>query len=417
MGNTVVIAPTTRNEGHGKFVLEVDDGGIVKKGYFMSLVTVRGFEKFLLGKAMEFGPIATSRFCGLCPPTHATASSEAIERSIGLTPPPTGLQLRELCNIGNHLHDHPLQQILILPDFVRDEAKIREDILLIQKMRRIGQYICDVVGGEAIHSPYIRIGGMLCNISDPARKKLLEQMTVYKKYAAQHRAFMEAAFESVDVPARLGRHDEQMMATDLIYGRSDVFEKEYYPRYSEVLPVNYYGQEVGAEASTVIPMIDNKIIEVGPLARLRKFKGYKEKGTMALNRARLDEIDIRTDRAVELLKGLDTRANTLNRPSSGGDGKLGIGVNEAPRGTNVHMARVKDSRIIEYKAMPATMWSIPVIGKATEGFHYKWAQWVMRSYDPCISCATHMIVMNDGKVIEEKMLKPSEIYLPLEAWR
>ncbi len=123
MGNTVVIAPTTRNEGHGKFVLEVDDGGIVKKGYFMSLVTVRGFEKFLLGKAMEFGPIATSRFCGLCPPTHATASSEAIEHSLGLTPPATGLQLRELCNIGNHLHDHPLQQILILPDFVKDEGK------------------------------------------------------------------------------------------------------------------------------------------------------------------------------------------------------------------------------------------------------------------------------------------------------
>jgi coenzyme F420 hydrogenase subunit alpha len=184
-----------------------------------------------------------------------------------------------------------------------------------------------------------------------------------------------------------------------------------------MLPVNYYGQDVGTEASTVIPMINKKIIEVGPLARLRKFKGYKEKGTMALNRARLDEIDIRADRAIELLKGLDTRANTLNKPSSGGDGKLGIGVNEAPRGTNVHLVRVKDSKIIDYKAIPATMWSIPVIGKATEGFHHKWAQWVMRSYDPCISCATHMIVMNEGKVIEERMIKPFDVYLPLETWR
>ncbi len=404
MGETIVIAPTTRNEGHGKFVLDVDDGGIVKKGYFLSLVTVRGFEKFLLGKAMEFGPIATSRFCGLCPPTHATASSEAIERSLGISPPAAGLQLRELCNIGNHLHDHPLQQILILPDFVKEESKIREDIVYIQKMRRIGQYICDVVGGEAIHSPYIRIGGMLSNITESARHKLLEMMDDYVKLAAMHRKFMETAFESVDVPKGLGAHDEQMMATDLIYGRSDVFEHDYYPGLSEVLPVIYYGEAVGAEASTTIPMINKKIVEVGPLARLTKFKGYKEKGTMALNRARLDEIDIRAVRAVELLKELDVRANTLTRTSTGGDGKLGIGVNEAPRGTNVHFARVKDGRIIYYKAIPATMWSIPVMGKATEGYHYKWAQWVMRSYDPCISCATHVIVLNKGNILEERWL-------------
>src|SRR5512136_1721266 len=94
---TITIAPTTRNEGHGKFVLEVDDAGIVTKGYYMSLVVVRGFERFLVGRAMEFAPVATSRFCGLCPPTHATASSEAVEQSIGISPPPHGLRLRELC--------------------------------------------------------------------------------------------------------------------------------------------------------------------------------------------------------------------------------------------------------------------------------------------------------------------------------
>ena len=48
--------------------------------------------------------------------------------------------------------------------------------------------------------------------------------------------------------------------------------------------------------------------------------------------------------------------------------------------------------------------NISTIGKSTEGFHYKWAQWVMRSYDPCISCATHMIVMHDHKIIEERYI-------------
>ncbi len=406
MGETVVIAPTTRNEGHGKFVLEVDDAGTVKKGSFLSMVVVRGFEKFLVGRAMEFCPVATSRFCGLCPPTHATASSEAIERSIGLSPPPDGLLLRELCNIGNHLHDHPLQQVLILPDFVKDEAKAREGLLRIQKMRRIGQYICSVTGGEAIHSPYIRIGGMYSSISEAARNRLAGLLAEYRQYHEEQSRFMEEAFDAADVPKGLGAHDLGSMATDLIYGSSDAFREEYYPHYSEALPVSYYGKEIGVEACTMIPMLGGKPVDVGPVARLSKFKGYKERGTMALNRARLIEISIRVERGLEILRQLNTRGRTLNKPPPRGSGELGIGVNEAPRGTNVHLARVEDGRVTYYKAMPATMWNIPAIGRATEGFHYKWAQWVMRSYDPCISCATHMLVINDGKIIEERWLRP-----------
>ncbi|AFC99756.1 coenzyme F420 hydrogenase, subunit alpha [Methanocella conradii HZ254] len=407
---TVVIAPTTRNEGHGKFILEVDEGGVVKKGSFLSMVTVRGFEKFLVGREMEFAPVATSRFCGLCPPTHATASSEAIERSIGVTPPHHGLLLRELCNIGNHLHDHPLQQVLILPDFVKDPGKAREALVRIQRMRRIGQYICSVAGGEAIHSPYIRIGGMYTNISEAARNRLIELLTGYRQYHEEQKGFMEEAFDSSDVPEGLGAVDVDVMATDLIYGSSEVYANEYHPHYSEELPANYYGKDVGVEACTVIPMLRGRIVEVGPRARLWKFRGYKEKGTMALNRARLEEITVRVERGLEILRQLNTRANTLNRPVSYGDGDMGIGVNEAPRGTNVHLASVKDGRITYYKAMPATMWNIPVIGKATEGFHYRWAEWVMRAYDPCISCATHLLVINEGKVVEDRWVRPEVPY-------
>lgn len=400
MAERVVIAPTTRNEGHGKFVLEVDDEGIVTRGHFLSLVLVRGFEKFLVGRAMEFAPVATSRFCGLCPPTHATASSEAIEQSIGVSPPPHGLLLRELCNLGNHLHDHPLQQILILPDFVKDAEGQKEALIRIQKLRKIGQSVCEVTGGEAIHSPYIRIGGMQRNISEAARRKLLDLIKDYQGVWDEQRQFMERAFDASEVPPGLGVHDMPLMATDLIYGRSDVYRREYYKGYSEMLPVPFYGEDIGTEACTVIPMINGGPVEVGPRARLWKYRGYHEKGTMALNRARLEEITIRRDRAEEILKKLDTRARTVNQPITKGSGQLGIGVNEAPRGTNVHMARVEDGRITFYKAMPATMWSIPAIGRATEGYHHKWAQWVMRSYDPCISCATHYIIVQDGHVVD-----------------
>ena len=407
---TITIAPTTRNEGHGKFVLEVDDGGIVTKGHFMSLVLVRGFEKFLVGRAMEFAPVATSRFCGLCPPTHATASSEAVERSIGVSPPRTGLRLRELCNLGNHLHDHPLQQILILPDFVPDRGQQLAAMARVQLLRRIGQRICEVVGGEAIHSPHIRVGGMAKNISEAARRNLLGSLDEYRKVWAEQREFMEYAFDRSDVPPDLGKHDLPMMATDLIYGRSGVFTHDYLPGFTETTPQSYYGEGIGMDACTMIPMLDGRPVEVGPVARLRKYRKLKGQGTMALDRARLQEITIRRDRAVQILEQLDTRARTVNPPVTGGTGRLGIGVNEAPRGTNVHMTRVEDGRITWYKAMPATMWNIPVIGAATEGFHHQWAQWVMRSYDPCISCATHVLVVRGGEVVERRIIGPAGAY-------
>jgi coenzyme F420 hydrogenase subunit alpha len=251
---------------------------------------------------------------------------------------------------------------------------------------------------------------MARNISEAARRQLLVSLEKYRNIWEEQRAFMEFAFDRADVPPGLGTHDFPMMATDLIYGRSSVFMHDYLPGYSEALPLDYYGREFGTDACTVIPMLNGKPVEVGPVARLRKYRKLREMGTMALDRARLEEITMRRDRAAQILEELDTRARTLNAPVTTGTGRLGIGVNEAPRGTNVHMVRVEDGRIAWYKAMPATMWNMPIIGRATEGFHHKWAQWVMRSYDPCISCATHVIVLHEGEVVERRVIPPAGRY-------
>jgi coenzyme F420 hydrogenase subunit alpha len=88
-----------------------------------------------------------------------------------------------------------------------------------------------------------------------------------------------------------------------------------------------------------------------------------------------------------------------------GDGKLGIGINEAARGSNVHMTRVKEGRIRYYNCLVPTTWNYPTISKALEGNHYKYAEPIVRAYDPCNSCATHMIVLDPEKVvIQDKMI-------------
>lgn len=44
LAERVVISPTSRQEGHAELVMEVDDEGIVTKGYYFSITPVRGLE-------------------------------------------------------------------------------------------------------------------------------------------------------------------------------------------------------------------------------------------------------------------------------------------------------------------------------------------------------------------------------------
>ena len=88
-------------------------------------------------------------------------------------PPKDGNVLRQLCNLGNRLHSHPLHELLILPDFVKDPNAALAATVRIQKMRKVGQGIVDITGGEAIHAPNIRIGGMQKNLSEAAKRKII----------------------------------------------------------------------------------------------------------------------------------------------------------------------------------------------------------------------------------------------------
>ncbi len=414
MSQTVVVSPTTRHEGHAKLVLEVDDNGIVTQGNYLSTTPVRGFEKFITGKAMEFAPIASSRFCGICPITHASASTDAIDRALGIKPPKDGLVLKHLCNVGNFLHSHPLHDLLILPDFVKDPNAALAATVRIQKMRKIGQNIVDITGGEAIHAPNIRVGGMKHNISEAAKRKILDSLKVYEPIMKEQEEFMINSIKNSDVPATLGVHSNELMATDLHYGNADLFEEEYFYRYTEITPRSWYPKaEVGEECCTTVPLIGGKAVEGGPKARMTRFAGFgakdcgkfDPKGAMAINIARAMEVPIRLAKARELTTQLDTTKPTMVKPpEAGGDGqRLGVGPQEAPRGVNVHTAKVKDGKITYYNCLVATTWNIPTVGKATEGQHYKWAEYVVRAYDPCVSCATHLIVVDeDHKVVDEK---------------
>ena len=410
MSKTVEIKPTTRHEGHTNLILEVDDEGIVEHGYYQSVTPVRGFEKFLIGKVAEFAPIAVSRFCGVCPKAHSVSSVEALEDACNITPAKDGLILRELTGLGNKLHSHPLHQFLISPDFVPEKDKT-EFTLRVQEMRKIGQNFVDTIGGEAIHPPNVVVGGMAKNISPEARDKLMARAQEYRKLAEVQCDYMLGLMEAgklvdgTEIPKELGYHNFECLATHPTYGDRTQLDMKTVVEYT---PYEVYPKEIARTACTNIPKVNGALREVGPRARMQKFSGFRERGTLAMHKARALEMLVNVDRTIELLDQLNVNGKVRSEQPIVGDGeKIGYGMIESPRGHNTHAVTIDPKgRITYYSAIVATTWNIPVIGYATVGQHYKFAEHVVRGYDPCVSCATHMIVKDDSdNVIDSKIFQ------------
>jgi hydrogenase large subunit len=78
----------------------------------------RGYEIILKGRDPRDAIDISSRACGVCGGVHATVSSLAIEQAFGICPPPLGVEVRNLGEVGEMFYDHPLHLGLLAgPDY------------------------------------------------------------------------------------------------------------------------------------------------------------------------------------------------------------------------------------------------------------------------------------------------------------
>ena len=404
LSDKIVISPTSRQEGHAELVMEIDDEGIVTKGRYFSITPVRGLEKMVTGKAPETAPVLCQRICGVCPVPHTMASVEAMDDSLGIEIPKAAALLRELTIASSNLNSHAIHHFLVAPDFVPEDL-FKTAVDSVGTIRKTAQYVVDMVAGEGIHPSDVRIGGMARNLSELARKKLYTRLKALVPVVDNHVELMTNLILEKDIPEGLGAITAPVFASDVVYGKREFFDLD---RFTEIVPELWYDDpEIGKRACTTVPLYDGLNVETGPRARLDKFQGYKEKGVVAQHLARAREMKTYLSRAIAILDELDTSANTLADFDPRGTNKLGIGVVEAPRGTDIHMAQVKDGKTAFYSALVPTTWNIPTMGPATEGFHHEWGPHVIRAYDPCLSCATHVMVVDDedGSVVKNEMVR------------
>ena len=184
MGKTLVIQPVTRIEGHARITIQLDDTGNVSDTK-VSIMELRGFERFCIGKPVEEMPRITTRICGVCPWSHHLASAKTTDVIFGVDPPPAA-KLRELCNSIAFMEEHILHfYFLAGADFVlgpEADYSVRNIIGIIGavpdvakrvvRVRHMAAKMLEMIAGKSIHPSAAVPGGFSRPLLEEERKEL-----------------------------------------------------------------------------------------------------------------------------------------------------------------------------------------------------------------------------------------------------
>ncbi len=378
-------------------LLAYDVGGIVEKAYFITTAPVRGFERIVKGKNPVFAVNAVMRICGICHAAHGIASAEAIEDAMGVSPPANGRYLRETIGLLNKIQSHLMHLVMIIPDLVQEPERMKYIVATLNILNKINDALSKL-GGSPTHPPYLVIGGVSRVPDEKTLAKLLEELDrLIEEYIVLRRSF-ETSIPSSNVYEQLKAKKlrPKYLASHMFYGdkysiRIDKIRVVRYENIHEDLPSK------ARDNTSMIALYDDQVVEAGPRARLNKYYDYSDDSLWGLQEARLIEIELFLKRTRELLEKVEVGEPGYSKVLVYRSGK-GTGVFEAPRGTLIHKVELDDNgRISKYKIIVPTMFNIPLIEQAAQGFPSKHVDVVPRIYDPCIPCSTHIIRLEKGR--------------------
>jgi F420-non-reducing hydrogenase large subunit len=388
MSETIVIQPVTRIEGHAKVVIQLDDGGNVQDAK-VSVIELRGFERFCVGKPVEELPRIVTSICGVCPWSHHLASAKACDAVFGVEIPSAGKKLRELCNSIAYTEEHILRfYFLAGADFVMGpdaDYSVRNVVGIIGKVpdvakrvvrcRWLAGHMLEMISGKAIHPVAAVPGGFSKPLTKdeveklkPMAQEVLElakfsidysKKNIFPQYldVIKSLAVFDTGFlGTVRKDGALDLYDGvlRMMTAD---GKYEEFPSDRYAEYigEHVEPWTYlkfpYMKKAGAFSMDLSS--PNGIYRVNSLARmnvcdsistplaqkeLEEFRanfGRPTQLTLLYHWARLIELLYNAEKAVELLNDPEITSTDIRKPVQPRAAR-GVGCVEAPRGTLIH---------------------------------------------------------------------------------
>ncbi len=436
------IALCTRVEGHGQLNFFLEKNEIDRVNF--EIQAIRGFENILTKKKVLDVPRIASRVCGLCYASQTIASCKAIEDALHIQPSEQSIKLRRLLMVGELINSNSMHFFfqafpdlfiilkgqecpLSLEELVRFDPQLTTNMF---ELIKIGKELEEYIGGRSTHPITPIIGGISYAPSKKrigmARKLIQKAINNVKWVIERYQEIFSGTEPPEDFilnePIYLGIHNRGIYDTyegmlQLKRGASILadFKKEDYYQYIDKL------ENVKGELPGIYALVKGQHrILVGPLARYHIVSDYKsdevasylkfiekswQNNLIISNYLRLIEILAKCYEGLDILE--DT---TLSTPIELTLSNLkfeketeGIGIVEAPRGTLIHHYHINTKgELSNVKLLVATEINIPIINelltKQSKKLYTQFqnleqvkshAQMLLRSFDPCISCATH----------------------------
>jgi coenzyme F420-reducing hydrogenase alpha subunit len=420
----IEVTPISRVEGHGDLVINMKNRKI-ETLILRIPESPRFFEAMLVGRNWTEPSHITSRICGICSVAHTYASIKATETAMGVKPNNQLIKLRKLifhheCVQSNVLHVY----FLAAPDFLGVGSVFPlietnpEVVNIALRLKKMANDMVRIIGGRAVHPITTVVGGFT---------KLPTEDEMY-----QMRDMLKSAYPDLEKSLKIlktlkmpsfERETEYLSITDkndyALYDgdikSSDgwiINDQDYLTKIKEKVVQHSTGKHCWASRDSFM---------VGALARVNNnfdklsdnAKNYAEElglkvpcyNTFMNNFAQFVEVIHSVDDSIKLIEsilddGLDKDKAMVDVKVKAG---RGVGVVEAPRGLLIHdyaydeTGKVLKANLIiptnmNYANIEKDMQAyLPqIISKSEDEIRFD-MEMLIRAYDPCISCSTHML--------------------------
>lgn len=412
----------TRVEGEGSLHLRVRDG-VVEEAHLAIFEAPRYFEALVVGRTPDEVIDIVARICGICPVAYQMSAVHAFEDLFHITVHPQVRALRRLLYCAEWIESHALHIYLLhAPDFLgypsavelaRDHRALVTDGL---RLKKAGNHLLSVLGGRAIHPVSVRVGGF-SRMPDRAelealRPSLEEALALSQATVDIVNGLAAPSFEreprlvSLKHRGEYPLNDGRIVSSDGVNLRPSNWDEAFH----EVqVP---WSNALQARAADGLPYLlgpSARVVLAGdqlhPLAREALAR------TGALESIRRNPYRSIVARAVELVHASAEALDIIDgyeRPAAPAvpvTPRPGVAAwaTEAPRGLLFHRYVVgDDGKVAAATIVPPTSQNQAAIeadlatfapavldlpmGEATHRLEQ-----LIRSYDPCISCATHFL--------------------------
>ena len=156
----------TRIEGHGNIVVNVNDGTIEKCEWQVPEAP-RFFEAMVRGRRYDDIQTIVSRICGICSISHSLVATKAVEDALGLEVTEQTDLVRHLMHYSEQLQSHVLHVgYLVAPDLFAEKSvvplvpKATDAVLKIIKCHRVANQMSALLAGRITHPITLTPGGM-----------------------------------------------------------------------------------------------------------------------------------------------------------------------------------------------------------------------------------------------------------------